>query len=177
MIRALVRLTAAVLLSAAPAVAQDFNADYKVTGKYDLNIGEATATLYSVDDLAKKRSGVERHEVMGQVFYNIGGRADVDGAPGQPRIEVQIGPAKFPPRNISSVTLVMDGAVFMSEAEIGGSAEISNVSWGDNGALNFDFSSLVKAAKYGSDGNIVAVDPDLPLLEVEGHYEGVVPLN
>ena len=57
MIFASLRLSAALLLFAAPAIAQDFNSSYRVTGTFDLNIGEATATLYSVDDLAKKRPG------------------------------------------------------------------------------------------------------------------------
>lgn len=165
---------AGILAIAAPAVAQEFGDDYAVVGQFDLAIGEDTATLYSLDILPENRPGIERHEVMGQVFFNIGGYAESDGKPAKPQIEVQIGPGTFPPKTISSVTLLMDGAMFLSDADVGGSATISNVVWGDDGSLSFDFASLVRSARYGADGAFEPVAPDLPLLEVEGHFTGMV---
>lgn len=173
----LIALTLLPLTVGAPAIAQGFAANYEVLGRFDLHIGEDTQVLWALRDTGDDSSLIERHDIFGQVFYNIGAIAEgADGNPANPQIEVQLGPASFPPREVSSVSLIMHDAMFSSDPEVGGSTETVSVEWGDNGAVTLNFRSFVVPVKYDN-GALVAVAPGGPLLEVEGAFQGTLPIE
>ncbi len=161
-------LAAVVVISAGPAAAQDFSSRYTVNGQYDLIVDGQPMTAYTTFDTEKNRSSVDRHEVMGKVFYNVNGSIPKPDGDTKTLLSVQLWPD-----HVSDIQYLNDG-MFGADIAGGTMALDAPPQIGEDGSMAFSFTGTLVEFKFTSDGDFAPVEGGR-VIAISGSYSGQYP--
>ncbi|MBI1418362.1 MAG: hypothetical protein GC146_14165 [Limimaricola sp.] len=169
MYRMLVAPALALATFALPAAAEEFSSRYTINGQYDLIVDGTPMTAWTTLDTERNRSSVERHKVMGKVFYNVNGSVPASDGDTDTLLSVQLWPD-----HVSDIQY-LDGGMFGADIAGGSMTLDGPPQIEDDGTMKFSFhGTLVEFAI--KDGDFAPVEGGR-VIEISGSYDGRYPVD
>jgi len=124
---------------------------------------------FTAYDTEKSRSSVERHEVMGKVFYNVNGSQPKPDGSRRTVLSVQLWPD-----HISDIQYI-DGGMFGADIAGGTMSLDALPEIGEDGSLSFTFHGRLVQFEL-KDGDFAPI-PSGCVIEISGSYAGQIPME